>query len=145
MSEIRKEQENYMVLGDFNAVSPFDADYYKDKVRMLQTLRASAANNENKGNLFNGELEYGTMSSFLGFPNMDVVQKYTSGYDQRISFPTQVFEEKPGEGRRYNSSRIDYILTSPELAIKCLDARVLNGPETYYLSDHYPVMALFAF
>lgn len=145
LSEIRKEQDKYMVLGDFNAHSPFDADYYKDKTRMLETMRTSAANNGNKGNLFNGELEYGTMSSFLGFPNMDVVQKYTAGYDQRISFPTQVFEQKPGEGRRYNSSRIDYILTSPGLAKKCVDARVLNGPDTYYLSDHYPVLAEFVF
>jgi len=145
MSEIRKAQKYYMVLGDFNAVSPFDADYYKDKAKKLESMRAKASNRNNEANLFNGELEYGTISSFLSFPFMDVVQRFTSGYDERISFPTQVFEERPGEGRRYNSSRIDYILTSPELAKKCVDARVLNGHETYYLSDHYPVLAVFEF
>jgi len=145
MSEIRKEQQNYVVLGDFNALSPFDADYYKDKLQMLESLRASEANKNNTGNLFNGELEYGCISSFLGFPLMDVVQKFTSGLDARISFPTQVFEKEKGEGRRYNSCRIDYILASPELAQKCLGARILNGPDTYYLSDHYPVLAEFEY
>ncbi len=29
---------------------------------------------------------------------------------------------------------------SPELGKNCTGAWIFNGPENYYLSDHYPVM-----
>jgi len=143
LKDIMSTQDKYIVLGDFNAVSPFDADLYKDKDELLVSKRESEQAHDHVRNLFLGQLEYGVLASFLDFPLIDVVQKYTSGWDQRISCPTQVFEEKEGEGRKSNSTRIDYILTSPFLAEKCSHAKVLNQKETYYLSDHYPVVAEF--
>ena len=35
--------------------------------------------------------------------------------------------------------RLDYILVSPSLVSRCLDARIHNGIETEGISDHYPV------
>ncbi len=145
LDQIRQEQDKVIVLGDFNALSPFDADLYKNRREVLEKRRASEKEHEHVRNLQDEELEYGVIASFLGFPLIDVVQRHTTTWDDRVSCPTQVFEEKKGEGRKPGSTRIDYILTSPELATRCVQATVLNKQETYYLSDHYPVVAEFQF
>lgn len=144
LSGIRKQQDRYVVLGDFNAVSAFDADYYKGKDNMMEAFRKSEKQHDHVRNLLNDELEYGAVSAYLSFPLIDVVQKYTNNLEQRISCPTQVFEEEVGKGRPVTSQRIDYIMVSPALANDCMDAIVANKKETYYLSDHYPVLAEFS-
>ena len=145
LSEIRTKQNRYFVLGDFNAVSPFDADYYKGNEVMLKSMRESEKQQDHIRNLSDGQLEYGVISRYLSFPLVDVIQRFSLGLEQRISCPTQVFEKEEGEGRHPNSKRIDYILVSPFFAEACVNAVVSNGPETYYLSDHYPVVAGFEF
>ena len=67
------------------------------------------------------------------------------GWNDRVSCPTQIFETEKGLGRSKSSTRIDYILASPFLAEKCITSKILNKEETYYLSDHYPVVAEFEF
>ncbi|MCT4648567.1 MAG: endonuclease/exonuclease/phosphatase family protein [Carboxylicivirga sp.] len=143
LNEIRKQQNKYIVLGDFNAVSPFDAEFYKGKDAMMEAMEASEEEHAHVRNLLNGELEYGAIAAYLGFPLIDVVQKYTNSLDERISCPTQVFEKEKGEGRHINSKRIDYILVSPGLTKDCKNAFVANKADTWYLSDHYPVVAEF--
>ncbi|MFT7162265.1 MAG: exodeoxyribonuclease-3 [Bacteroidia bacterium] len=143
LSKLSKDQKMYLVLGDFNAVSPHDADLYKKNEMLLPSLKASKSENSHVRNLLNGELEYGVVGSLLGYPLIDITQKHTSTWDERVSFPTQVFESKKGNGRPPNSKRIDYILASSLLSEKCKTAKVLNQKETYYLSDHYPVVAEF--
>ncbi len=143
LSALDENQEKYIVLGDFNSLSPFDGDIYKAK--LLNAERESDASNGKNRNLIDGELEYGVIGSLLGYPLIDISQRFTSGWDERISFPTQVFEEEKGEGRSDKSVRIDYILVSPYLASQCVNAKILNQEDTYYLSDHYPVMAEFKF
>jgi len=143
LSKISEEQNKFIVLGDFNAFSPFDAHLYKENPTMIDEMKASEEKHDHVRNLAQGELEYGVLGSFLGYPLIDVTQKFTEGLDARISFPTQVFETNKGEGRRENSTRIDYILTSPYLSEKCIKAKVLNDKETFYLSDHYPVVSEF--
>ena len=145
LSEVRTRQDKYLVLGDFNALSPFDADYYKGKDELLRSMRESEKQHDHIRNLSDNQLEYGVMSRYLGFPLMDVVQRTTLGLEQRISCPTQVFEKEKGEGRPPNSKRIDFILASPLLAKACVYAVISNGPDSYYLSDHYPVIAGFEF
>ncbi len=145
LSEIKDEQNKYIVLGDFNAVSPFDAYFYKGNEEMMRSMRESEIKNKHIRNLFYDELEYGVLSTFLSFPLIDVVQRYTNELDERISCPTQVSEEHKGEGRHSDSNRIDYILVSPFLANICTNAKVLNREATFYLSDHYPVMSEFKF
>ncbi len=145
LSKLSKEQNMYIVLGDFNAVSPFDGDLYKNRDTLISSLRASESEHSHIRNLLNGELEYGVIGSLLGYPLIDVTQKYTSGWDDRVSCPTQVLETEKGKGRPENSKRIDYILASPFLSEKCINAKVFNQKETFYLSDHYPVMAEFNF
>jgi len=145
LSKLSKEQNMFIVLGDLNSVSPFDGDLYKDKVTLLSSLRAAESQHSHIRNLLNGELEYGVIGSLLAYPLIDVTQKYTLGYDERVSFPTQVFETEKGNGRPESSKRIDYILVSPFLSEKCINAKVLNQKETFNLSDHYPIIAEFNF
>jgi exodeoxyribonuclease-3 len=143
LTKLSLDQKRYIVLGDFNAVSPHDADLYKNNETLLPSLKASELEHDHVRNLLNYELEFGVIGSLLGYPLIDVSQKHTSGWDERVSCPTQVFETEKGIGRPDNSKRIDYILVSPLLSGKCINAKVMNQKETYYLSDHYPVIAEF--
>ncbi|MDN5213287.1 endonuclease/exonuclease/phosphatase family protein [Fulvivirgaceae bacterium BMA12] len=143
LSQVAKNRDKYIVLGDFNAVSPFDADLYHGNESLLTAMRASEKEHEHVRNLFQGQLEYGVLSTFLGFPLLDVTQIYTSGLEERLTSPTRIFNKQIENNRSPNAKRIDYILVSPYLQTTSINARVLNGRETFYLSDHYPVMAEF--
>ncbi|WP_117879660.1 endonuclease/exonuclease/phosphatase family protein [Aureibaculum luteum] len=143
LGDISKRQKKYIVLGDFNAVSPFDADLYKNKPKLISESKASEEKHSHVRNLFHGELEYGVLGTFLSSQLIDVTQKHTSGWDDRVSCPTQIFETEKGDERHESSIRIDYILTSPLLSKQCINAKVMNKKETFYLSDHYPVIAEF--
>ncbi len=143
INNLSPQQNKYIVLGDFNALSPYDADLYKQKTTLLSTKKESELKYNHVRNLLNKELEYGVITSLLGNPLIDIVQRNTSGWNDRVSCPTQVFEDNKEGIRSENATRIDYILTSPYLATKCSNAEVLNKKETFYLSDHYPVIAQF--
>jgi len=145
LSKITASQDKYIVLGDFNAVSPLDAHLYKGNKELITEMKKSEEKHSHVRNLLQENLEYGVISSFLSFPLIDVTQLYTDQLEQRISYPTQVFEKKRGEGRSIHSTRIDYILVSPKLAAKCTNAGVYNQKGTFYLSDHYPVYSEFKF
>lgn len=143
LSQVAKSRDKYIVLGDFNAVSPFDADLYRGNESLLTSMRASEKEHGHVRNLFQGQLEYGVLSTFLGFPLLDVTQIYTSGLEARLTSPTRIFNRQIKNDKNPNAKRIDYILVSPYLQTTSINARVLNGKETFYLSDHYPVMAEF--
>lgn len=146
LEKVRNENDRFMVLGDFNSQSPIDADLYDPDGAFLSRLRESNKDKPLTGNLFNGNLDYAPMSSLLAFPMIDVCQPYTKGMGERGSFPGQVLGKVNNETReelKARSQRIDYIMVSPELATKCINAKVCNGKENYYLSDHYPVVAEF--
>ncbi|HCO83277.1 MAG TPA: hypothetical protein DIT95_07065 [Arenibacter sp.] len=143
---ITKSTSKYVVLGDFNAHSPFEADLYDPNGYLLTRLRESNLGKGLNGNLENGDLDYAVMSKFLSLPLFDVVQKYTAGLAERGSFPGRVLGEVNQEATDQLLSRmerIDYIMVSPWLSEKCKDAQVHNGPENWFLSDHYPVSATF--
>ncbi|MEG3658335.1 endonuclease/exonuclease/phosphatase family protein [Arenibacter palladensis] len=146
LEEIIKTSSKYVVLGDFNAHSPFDADLYDPNGKLLQRLRESNAGKALDGNLVNGNFDYAVMSKFLSLPLYDIVQGYTKGLAERGSFPGRVLGEVNQESTEQLVSRmerIDYIMVSPELFKKSLGAQVHNGQENWFLSDHYPVSATF--
>ena len=148
LEKVRENNGKYMVLGDFNACSPIDADLYDPDGPLLTRMHESNKGNPEKGNLLNGEIEYGVLSSFLALPLLDVCQPFTQGINERGSFPGQILRDENNrteEEFKELLERIDFILVSPELRMKCTSAKVCNEEENYYLSDHYPVMAEFAF
>lgn len=146
LQDIQKQSDRYIVLGDFNAHSPFDADLYPSDGSLVSRLRVSNSDKPETGNLFQGNLDYTVMAKFLGFLLVDVVQARTQGLAERGSFPGLALMNANQSELELQAriERIDYILTSPSLAVQCYYARVHNSAATAYLSDHYPVVAKFA-
>ncbi len=147
LAAVREYNINYMVLGDFNSMSPFDADLYDPEGSLLTRLKERFPDNSiEEGNLSYGDLDYSVMSALLAFPLIDVCRPFTSGLEERGSFPGRVLwnvNEESEEQLVSRMERIDYVLASPQLSINCTGAKVCNGKENHYLSDHYPVMAEF--
>ena len=146
-ASVREHNQHYMVLGDFNSHSPYDADLYDPNGLLLNRLNERQPDKGiEEGNLSYGDLDYSVMSALLAFPLIDVCRPYTRGIEERGSFPGRVLgpvNNESDENLVSRLERIDYILASPDLSIKCTGARVCNGKENHYLSDHYPVMAEF--
>ena len=148
LNAIKKENSNYVVLGDFNAHSPFDAHLYDADGYFMNRLRKSNEGKGIDGTIFMNDLDYSVMASFSAFPLYDVIRTKTSGIHERGSFPGRVLgpvNNETAEQLVSRLERIDYILVSPAMKEKCIDAKVNNGEENWFLSDHYPVQAKFIF
>lgn len=146
LEEIQRVNPKYIILGDFNAHSPFDADLYDPDGYFMNRLRKSNGGKGINGNVFMNDLDYSVMASFLAFPLYDVIRKSTRAMRERGSFPGRVLGQLNNETTEQLVSRlerIDYILVSPSLKEKCIDGKINNGEENWFLSDHYPVQAEF--
>lgn len=108
--------DNCVVLGDFNAPSPFDAD------------------------LKNSRHQYATISTFLATSLEDICRMYVTP-TKRTTFPTRILSgcEKNEDFHKNRGQRIDYILVSQSMLKNCIEGMIWNGPDTDYLSDHYPI------
>lgn len=134
----------YLVLGDFNAFSPMDEDINHAKKSLLARYKTGDAKNEKYQNLRHEYWDYTAMSTFFAAGLLDVSMPFLQP-TERFSYPAPALAniwQTESEIKR-NRQRIDYILASPLLAKSCVYSRILNGPETSYLSDHYPVLADF--
>ena len=138
------ETDSYIVLGDFNAVSPFDRDYNLKNPYQLKRMRKSDEKSKKYKNLRDGDFDYSVISRFLSLPLTDVCLNFFDP-NKRTTCPTpiNVPEWLTAEEMKITKNRIDYILASSPLATKCINAKIFNGEENYYLSDHYPVIAEF--
>ena len=139
LKKVRTENSNYIVLGDFNAQSPMDADLYTAEKGFLSVLRE-----KKKDPTF--QIDYEAMSTLLAFPLIDVTQMFTRGVVERGTAPGLILGPVNKETSKElvaRLNRIDYILTSPELGKKCTGSTVHNGENNWFLSDHYPVTAEF--
>ncbi len=146
LNALKEKNSNYLVLGDFNAHSPFDAHLYDPNGYFMNRLRKSNEGKGIDGNMYMNDLDYSVMASFLALPLYDVVREKTTGMIERGSFPGRVLGPVNNETTEQLVSRlerIDYILVSPSLKEKCIDAKINNGAENWFLSDHYPVQAKF--
>lgn len=138
--------DKYIVLGDFNAHSPTDADLDKERLSLLARTKRGDVNNAKHDNLRHDYWDYTAMSIFLAHGLLDVTMPFIEP-SERFSFPTPILAniwQTESEIKRHQH-RIDYILCSPALFKQCVYSRILNGPETAHLSDHYPVIADFIF
>ncbi len=148
IDEIREQNSRYMVMGDFNANSPFDADLYKSEDSLLSRMRKDNEGKGLDGNLDNNSLDFSVISGFLSLPLYDVVYGHTKGMVERVSFPAPILIPQYFNSFEHVQScrqRIDYILVSRELSINCVEARICNNEDNWYLSDHFPVIAVFNF
>lgn len=141
LDKVTEHNPNYIVMGDFNAHSPMDADLYKNNI-LLNRLRSFKKNQGQQGNLAYNELDYGVISRFLAYPLVDTCLKFTNGISERGSFPGRVLAKVNSESEKdlvKRLERIDFIFVSPQLGQKLNHAVVFNKQPNWYLSDHYPV------
>ncbi len=138
------KNENYIVLGDFNAHSPFDGVLDLKNEHLLDKNRKSDLKNEKYNNLLDGQFDYSVISSFLSVPLIDVTRRYVEP-EKRFTFPAKslIGIWQTAEEVEKNKHRIDYILTSRTMSSICTNAFVFNNGATSMLSDHYPVMSEF--
>ena len=140
-----KGSEPYIILGDFNSYSPFDAGWLEKNLALKNRLLQN--NNKEYSNLRWGAFDYSVISEFLASPSVDVCLGRTD-LQEAYTFPTPVLTGKFNQTALtivQNRVRIDYILASPALAKSCEKVEIFNQEETHLLSDHYPVMAEFQF
>jgi len=142
--KIKKEKSNpYIILGDFNSYSPFDANWMEKNIALKN--RSLQNQNEKYSNLRMGEFDYSVISEFLACPSVDVCLGKINLQDA-FTFPTPALVGKFNQTSRsvvQYRVRIDYILASPALANTCNKVEIHNQKKTHLLSDHYPVMAEF--
>lgn len=137
------KNDSFVVLGDFNSLSPFDAVWLEQNDSLKVTYKPKNGN-ENT-NLRLGEFDYSVISTFLSAPAVDVCLGKIE-LNKNYTFPT------PALVGKYNNTlqtvmqkreRIDFILASPSMAKSCINVEIFNSDETGLLSDHYPMMAKF--
>lgn len=141
LEKVAETNSNYLVMGDFNALSPFDADLYENEI-LLNRYRKSNVDKPETGNLADSEFDFAVLSGFLSFPLIDICQKYTNGMAERGSFPGRSLgkiNKESDEELVERMERIDYILVSPDLGKNAISGQVFNGEANWYMSDHYPV------
>lgn len=143
MQDKLKNQDAYIVLGDFNAHSPFDSELDKNKPMLLKSYRDKDRSTSAK-NLHYNELDYSVLSVFLSYQLVDICERLVSS-TSRFSFPTPILigTWRKAEEIIPTRKRIDYILASPKLAKSCIKAQIINSGVTELLSDHFPVIADF--
>ena len=132
--------ENCMVMGDFNAYSPFDADWVETHAQLIENMQKWDAEQETYRNMRDGRFDYSVLSKFLSIGLTDICRLYVPA-DKRTTFPAAfLYGWQHGDTRLHGiGERLDYILVSPSLVSRCLDARIHNGIDTEGISDHYPV------
>jgi exodeoxyribonuclease III len=146
---IQTGQEKYMILGDFNAHSPFDINFDKSnptELRLAQkadSIRLAEKGAEAFINLRNNKIDYSVMSKFFSMPLIDVVKPKVADSNLK-SFPTPLVtgHMAPSEIATFQK-RIDYILVSPYFEDSIIHAEIINYGQPERLSDHFPVVAIF--
>ena len=135
--------DNCMVMGDFNAYSPFDADWVETHAQLIENMQKWDAEQETYRNMRDGRFDYSVLSKFLSIGLTDICRLYVPA-DKRTTFPAAfLYGWQHGDTRLHGiGERLDYILVSPSLVSRCLDARIHNGIETEGISDHYPVSVI---
>ena len=79
--------DNCMVMGDFNAYSPFDADWVETHAQLIKNKQKWDAEQETYRNMRDGRLDYSVLSQFLSIGLTDICRLYVPA-DKRTTFPT---------------------------------------------------------
>lgn len=111
----------FMVLGDFNAHSPMDADLDRTKLSLLARKKLGDASNEKYNNLNSDYFDYSVIATLLGVNLRDVTMPFVKPED-RFSFPVKGLVNiwQTATEVTQHRERIDYILCTPDLARQCV-------------------------
>lgn len=132
--------KEYLVAGDLNSYSPYDAARLQGMKAWQEGSKKGDAKRPQWNNLTpEGMFDLTTQTYFLTHGLSDPVPLFITDPDKRVTHPTFYSRHKqPGDSSvTERQRRIDYILLSPDLMRRCVNAEIFY-PEG--ISDHYPVM-----
>ncbi|WP_236980485.1 endonuclease/exonuclease/phosphatase family protein [Membranihabitans maritimus] len=127
-------KEDWVILGDFNSLSPGNEAFYKTS-GLVERMKESAARYSSHENLEDGKLDYEVIRQVEENGYVDIVGHSMENVD--FSFPTKSILK---DGDKASLRRIDYIFLSPGLENSVTNARIIKDDFTDMYSDHYPVM-----
>lgn len=132
--------DSCLVMGDFNAYSPFDAEEVETHGSLKENMIKWDASQKTYRNMRGTHFDYSVLSAFLSAGMADPGM-YVKPAPKRMTFPTAFLYNWEWDDERLPAlrERLDYILISPELVPGCTGAEVYNSRETEGISDHYPV------
>jgi len=124
----------WLIMGDFNALSPRDSLNYLDG-KLLDAYKKSDLKYESHNNIPAGSLDYCVIGKFLNAGFIDALY-YKNKNEDLSSRPTKT---NPNAVQ----SRIDYVFVSKNMAKKILYTKTIKDDFTNHYSDHYPVLVEF--
>lgn len=132
----KNEIADFMLMGDMNSHSPFDAEYLESHAIRLAAKYGGTASS----NLSEGRFDYAPIATYLSYPLIDICRRYVAP-EKRTSFPTPILMNisKHEAVRQQEEERLDYIFATPGIAKMAVDGFVWKNETTQYLSDHYPI------
>ena len=133
--------DSCLVMGDFNAYSPFDAEEVETHAQLKENMQKWDASQKTYRNMRDAQFDYSVLSEFLATGMADPCRMYVKPASRRMTFPAAFLYNWKWDDSRLPAirERLDYILISPDLVSSCTGAEVYNGRETEGISDHYPV------
>lgn len=135
-----KKLDSYLIMGDFNSFSPFDADVLETRTALIEDMKDWDHKQKEYRNMRGDRFDYSVISEFLSKGMADACQLFVPA-KQRTSYPTSTLYGWEWGDKRLESlgQRLDYIMVAPRLINCIIKATVHNGKETDTISDHYPV------
>ena len=134
----RNPAEKILLAGDFNTFSPRDREQYEKTPDIVPFFRRLDQRWKSNRNLREDKLDYTHLEKIEKAGFIDLVATKRSRFSG--TFPTK---NRPGEDNG-PSRRLDYFYANRSLASSCISAVCLVNEDTSYLSDHYPVLAVFS-
>lgn len=129
-----KKDKKWVIMGDFNTVSPVDAEAYADG-----KLVENYINYEKKYapilKLADGKIDYTVIQAVMDQGFIDALKLKHPTFIKTVH--PKAFEPKNGPDV---PSRIDFIFVSPDLKKKVNSIEVIKDDFTDARSDHYPVL-----
>lgn len=132
--EALASKKNWIVMGDFNTLSPLDSAHYSDG-RMVANYQAYEKKYPPIQKLADGKIDYSVIQKVLNAGLVDALKHTTPEFVKTIH--PKRFEPKTGTDV---SSRIDFIFVSKDLVKKIESVKVPTDDFTDNFSDHYPVL-----
>jgi len=142
LAEIEKGRP-VMIVGDLNAFSPLDRQYYEN-IRLKETLSRENRNMRETSLAPDGDFDYSVVAKFTDAGLVDLVRQKNRNVADITSYPTLLVQQEltPAQAERQRF-RIDYAMVSVDLAEHCVKATVIKEAEMDMMSDHYPMLIEF--
>ncbi|MCK7556777.1 endonuclease/exonuclease/phosphatase family protein [Chitinophaga sedimenti] len=126
---LQPDKKNWVIMGDFNSLSPLDKSRIKPDVQVARQ-QAAAQRNPKIENLVDGQqIDYQTQQTMLDAGFVDAGRRYDD---------LQIVQTK--KSVIASDSRIDYIYISKDTEKKLISCQFIYDDFTKKYSDHRPVI-----